>query len=132
RHVHGVYGAARRQCAQEADDITQAVFLLLWQRAPHLRVDGGLAGWLHRATRYCCANARRSLARRRRHEREAAMRRTSEATDASSTGDLLPALDAAVASLPARYREAVLLRYLRSEERRVGKGRSPRCASQYA
>src|SRR5690606_37150671 len=76
RHVHGVHGAARRQCAEEADDITQAVFLLLWQRAPHLRVDGSLAGWLHRATRYCCANDRRTLARRRRHEREAAMRRT--------------------------------------------------------
>jgi DNA-directed RNA polymerase specialized sigma24 family protein len=47
-----------------ADDVTQAVFLLLIQRSPRISCDQALAVWLHRTTRYACANARRMQARR--------------------------------------------------------------------
>src|SRR5688500_13331574 len=75
RHIHFVYGAARRQLRGDdawAHDVTQAVFMLLIQKAPHVRSEAALAVWLHRTTRYACANARRMRARRAAHERRAA------------------------------------------------------------
>ena len=62
RHVDGVYGMARRSLGgpgAEAEDVTQAVFLLLAQKAGRIREKGVLAGWLFRVTRYCCLNVRR-------------------------------------------------------------------------
>src|SRR5262245_14662024 len=74
RHIHFVYGAARRQVndATWAEDVTQAVFLLLIHKSPRISSDHALAVWLHRATRYAAANARRMVNRRARRERLAA------------------------------------------------------------
>src|SRR3954470_17534171 len=71
RHAPFVYGTALRMMRHTAwaDDVTQAVFLLLIQKPPRfVRHGAELAAWLHRTTVYACKNARRVRARRGRHE----------------------------------------------------------------
>jgi RNA polymerase sigma factor (sigma-70 family) len=121
RHIHFVYGAARRQLGGDdagAQDVAQAVFLLLIQKAPRVRSDAALAVWLHRTTRYACANARRMRERRARHELRAA--RTDQADDARrcDDADLLPVLDDAVAQLAPRDRAGVMLCYFQQRSYR--------------
>lgn len=60
RHVRLVFSAAMRQTRERemAQDVTQAVFLLLSQNARKVRGGGAaLPGWLYNTTRYACANA---------------------------------------------------------------------------
>jgi RNA polymerase sigma factor (sigma-70 family) len=99
---------------QEAEDVSQAVFLILSERAG--TVTHTLGGWLHKVTRDAALQALRSKARRARRE-EAAVRSKSM-PDAALEQDLRKDLDQAVVKLPDRLREAVVLRYLegRSQE----------------
>jgi DNA-directed RNA polymerase specialized sigma24 family protein len=66
RHGGMVHATARRLARDEAEDVTQAVFLLLAQKAGKLSRYRNLAGWLYNVTRYCASNARRT----RGHVRE--------------------------------------------------------------
>ena len=92
RHVDMVYGAARRMLGgpgREAEDVAQAVFLLLSQKAARILArggGGGLVGWLYRATRFCCANVRKEEGRRKNREREAAMRTSGMTAGRRNTG----------------------------------------------
>lgn len=126
RHVNMVYAAARRQVggdAHLAEDVTQAVFLLLAEKSRAGRIGSGVivAGWLYTATRYTAANARRAEAHRNRHERKAALTSQSQAaaTDREdlrvSWAQLAPHLDAALARLPSTDRDALLLKYLQDK-----------------
>src|ERR1041385_3458548 len=74
RHVDLVYSTARRALgdSHSADDATQAVFLILSQKAASLPAGILLSSWLFRTTIYVCRNARRMAARRNAHERKAA------------------------------------------------------------
>ena len=107
-----VAATARRQVRDpgRADDVAQAVFLILARRA--VSIDGSLGAWLHRATLLAARNASRVDARRRHHEREATVQRSRE-TAATTTIDatLLDALDAALDALPTRDREVIGLRF---------------------
>src|SRR5688572_25284388 len=73
-HIDLVYSAARRQTRDPhlADDVTQAVFLILSKKAKTIRDAVLLPGWLVRTTRYAAFNAVRMAERRRRHEAQAA------------------------------------------------------------
>src|ERR1051325_11952576 len=74
RHIDLVYSAALREAhgdASHAEDITQAVFAELAQRAPKLSRHPALAGWLYTCVRRMSANSRRSDECRKRREREA-------------------------------------------------------------
>src|SRR5688572_2620857 len=79
RHIDLVYSVAIRQVRDRhlAEDVAQAVFLILSQKAREGRLDGGkgvvLAGWLFHTTRFVAANAVKREARRRK--REAALMR---------------------------------------------------------
>jgi RNA polymerase sigma factor (sigma-70 family) len=114
RHVDLVHAAARRQVPGHEDDITQAVFLLLSQRAAGLLGHGSVAGWLFEATRHCARNVLKREYRRKVHEANAASRR--DAMDTAQGEEertaLMAKLDEAIGALSAADREAVLLHHL--------------------
>jgi RNA polymerase sigma factor (sigma-70 family) len=112
RHIDFVYATALRQTRdpQLAEDITQAVFLLLAQRANRLKAGTMIKGWLFNATRYVVANYRRAKARRKFHEREAAVMR-SEIVREDHCSDILAHLDDAIAGLSEKDRRVLLLRF---------------------
>src|SRR5271169_1289426 len=99
RYVSLIYAAAKRQAPPHlAEDITQAVFILLAQRAHTLRDPNLLPAWLLKVTRFCAADALRSAQRRHHHEQKAAAMATPLTTDAPPPDlqHLEPHLDAAL------------------------------------
>ena len=114
RHSPWVYSCAKRllRNSAPADDVTQAVFILLARKSSKLQAKSHIAGWLIRATQYCAREAMRSHARRQKHEQEAAMQQqtNSPASDANWQ-EISPVLDEAVAKLSAKDRDAVLLHF---------------------
>ncbi len=115
-HVDLVYGSALRQVRDShlAEDVTQAVFVVLARRAGTIKDAGMLPGWLIKTTRYCSAAALRQRARREHHEREAAAMKISivHSSEDAKLDDILPRLDEALAKLPAIDRSVVVMRFL--------------------
>ena len=113
RHVGMVYAAALRQARSRdaAEEITQAVFILLMRKAGSMPDGTVLAAWLFKATRYTALNAGRAQARRRRHERKAAWMKSQSSEPTAAWADVRPLLDSAVAALGPKDRAAVILRY---------------------
>ncbi|HXR10020.1 MAG TPA: sigma-70 family RNA polymerase sigma factor, partial [Candidatus Acidoferrales bacterium] len=117
RHIGLVYAAARRRVgnAELAEDVTQAVFMILAAKAGTIHQGTPLPLWLYSVTRYTCANAMKMERRRQHHERQAAAERPTMVEDTQSAAEenqiLLPMLDAAMDRLGNRDRAAVLLRF---------------------
>lgn len=115
RHLARVRGTARRICTDPAtaDDIAQAVFILLARRAEDLSrrsllgPTGYVAGFLHRATVLTALDVLR--AQRRRHRRERAAARPEQAPVAAATSS--PDLDTILNALPQADRAVLLCRY---------------------
>ncbi len=118
RHVDWIYAAAKRQVhdAHLASNVTQAVFVVLARKAASISQSTSLSGWLFRTTRYCAMDAKKMDARRRYHERHAAMERTeSIELESMEWREVTPQLDEAVARLSKRDREAIVLRFYRDQ-----------------
>ena len=118
QNIHLVYGAACRQVGTgHADDITQAVFCLLWEKPSKVGGESHLAGWLVNATRLVARQWNRTEGRRRRRELIAASCRAVYAEDVLTPDaqDLSPVLDEALSELGSRERTAVVLRYLQDK-----------------
>jgi RNA polymerase sigma factor (sigma-70 family) len=115
RHIDLVYSAALRRVRDPhlAQDVTQAVFLMLWQRPQSLRRGTHLIGWLYQSTKYAAANALRMQRRRKLHEAAAGALPRSEPRMDSLWNDLEPVLDDALDRLSRSDRELILLRYFR-------------------
>ena len=120
RHVDLVHSAAVRRVGDRhmAEDVTQAVFVILAQKPGSARSSASLAGWFLATVRYAAANALKVERRRRQHEQSAAADAAARSAgggadpaDSLAWQELAAHLDDAVLGLPAGDRRAVLLRY---------------------
>ena len=117
RHVNLVYSVARRQTgnASAAEEITQAVFVILARKAGAWPRGAVLSGWLYQTARLTANNYLRAEIRRTRREQEAYMQ--SLTPDPHPDADpeiwrrITPLLEDAIGGLGQEERDAVVLRF---------------------
>jgi RNA polymerase sigma factor (sigma-70 family) len=121
RHFNLVYGTAYRLANGDvnlAQDVAQTVFTDLARKARFLPNDVRLAGWLYQAARFSAAKAVRTEKRRRAREEAFVMNELQSATP-PEWEQLRPLLDAAIARLNAKDRDAVLLHFFEQKSFRA-------------
>src|SRR5678816_544299 len=99
RHVNLVYSVALRKTGNPnaAEEITQAVFIILAKKARGLSRRTILAGWLCETARLTAANYLRTEIRRQNREQEAYVQSLlNEQTDAEAWQRIAPLLDDAL------------------------------------
>jgi uncharacterized protein (TIGR03435 family) len=123
RHVGLVYSVAYRAVGDghAAEEITQAVFIILAQKAGRISRKSVLPGWLHQTTRLTAANYQRTEIRRQRREHEAFMQSTLNESNPVVWSQIGPVLDEALDRLGERDRNAIVLRFFENKSlREVG------------
>ncbi len=113
QHLNLVYSVALRQVGNphQAEEITQAVFIILAKKAAQLRHDQALASWLFQATRLTASNFVRGETRRHRREEEAYMQSVLDESGGEVWPRIAPLLDTAVGALREKDRRAIVLRF---------------------
>jgi RNA polymerase sigma factor (sigma-70 family) len=111
RHTSLVYGTACRKLGDksEAEEITQAVFVILARKAAYLCHRENLGGWLHQTTLLECRQRIRTQIRRLRRE-EIAMNVNTPGNESSVALEV----DEALLELPEKDRHPLLLRFFES------------------
>lgn len=114
RYVNLVYSTALRQARDPhlAEEITQAVFIILARKADSLSASTILPSWLHRTAVYTTCDILKTQRRRAQREQEAHMRSKIESAVPDPTWELIsPLLDEALVQLGEKDRQAVLLHF---------------------
>jgi len=117
RHINLVYSVALRQVRDPhmAEEVTQAVFIILARKKDSLGPKTILAGWLCRTANYVSANALTIQERRQRREQEAYMQSTLNETTSEppekAWEQIAPLLDGAMKQLGQKDHDAVALRF---------------------
>ena len=118
RHVNLVYSVALRHVgiAAQAEEIAQAVFVILARKTASLRPDTVLESWLYETARLTSLSFLRSERRRQMREQEAYMQSTlNESTNTEVWNQLAPMLDEAMSGLSSKDRDAVVLRFFKEK-----------------
>ncbi len=111
RHGSMVMAVSRRVLhqLQDAEDVFQATFLLLADKASSLSRRESLAGWLHNVAYRMAANARRAESRRQRHERRVSAMPTVVPESEVYLKQMQENLHEEIHHLPLKYRETFVL-----------------------
>lgn len=100
----------------EAEDVVQEAMLRLWRIAPDWRRgEAQVSTWLYRVVTNLCTDRQRRLARHARSMGDDLPDVADDRPDADARlvqADRMAALNAALAALPPRQREAVILRHI--------------------
>lgn len=117
RHVNLVYSTALRFTGNphHAQEIAQAVFIILARKAGKLSPRVVVSGWLYQTTRLTAANFIKSERRRQQREQEAYMQSTLNELDVAVWERVAPLLDEAMGSLGEADRNAVVLRFFENK-----------------
>lgn len=117
RRIGFVYSVALRQVREPdlAEEITQAVFIILAQKAWKISGKTILVGWLFKTTRFAALAQIRAAARRQRQEKEVKMQTEFQSAADETWGKISPLLDDALSALGEKDRQAVLLRFFENK-----------------
>jgi RNA polymerase sigma factor (sigma-70 family) len=120
RHLDMVYATALRHVGNhhQAQEVSQAVFVILARKARSLGPKTVLAGWLFQTARLTAKNHLRAELRRARREQEAFIQSQSNPSEDSSEAwrQIIPLLNELVGKLREKDRDAIVLRFLEGKE----------------
>ncbi len=113
RHVGMVYSVCRRQLgdAHWAEDVTQAVFILLARKAESLPPTVILGGWLYKTAVFACSNARGLKRTRTYHENRVTPMKVQTEQEDLERAEMEGLLDQGLMELSKSQREVLVLRF---------------------
>jgi RNA polymerase sigma factor (sigma-70 family) len=116
-YINLVYSTALRSTGNShyAEEVTQAVFIILAHKAASLRRGTVLSGWLYQTARLTAANFVKGEIRRQHREQEAYMQSILTESDPAAWEQIAPLLDEAMGQLGETDRNVVVLRFFENK-----------------
>jgi RNA polymerase sigma factor (sigma-70 family) len=119
RHGAMVLGTALRvlRHRQNAEDVSQAAFLILARKANRIAWHDSVANWLYEVAHHLARKARDAAQRRQARERHVKSRQPPDAMTEITARDLQAVLDEELRGLPNKYRAPIILCCLEGKTR---------------